>query len=266
MHRIGLPRLSAGAGLALYLTFYLLVTVGIHLAFFPIGDIGVEADFYSELVVAAKQLAAGDFSVEHYPYKGPVYSFALFFVHLFGGDWYLSGILLNALCAAGSLLIIYRLFLRLYDRVIALLTVVFVSLVYEFFILSHKASSDMLFLFLCYMAIYMLCMERFSWMRLVLGSLFSALAFLTRYNGIFLPVALSAMLIIHPGTWSKRRRFAAAAVYMFVFLAVCAPWFIKNMQESGRLLASRNVENVAREFYGEDMGRNSRSGGFSSIW
>jgi len=258
-------RLSLGNAILLYAAAYVLVALGIHLAFFPIGDIGVESDFFGELVVAAKELVQLDFSVANYPYKGPFYSFALVFVHLFCRDWYLSGVVINGLCAAASLIVIFLLLAKIYDRTIAFLAMLAVSVGYEFFSLAHKASSDMLFLLMCYCAINILFMERFSWWRLIAGGILSAFAFLTRYTGIFLPAALVVMFLINPGRWSRRRCLAAALTYLAVFFAVCAPWFAKNVHEAGSLLATRNIENVVKEFYGDRMAAEVPTGGFKSI-
>jgi 4-amino-4-deoxy-L-arabinose transferase-like glycosyltransferase len=265
MRRDSLPRLSLHRAILLYAAGYFLITLGIHCAFFPIGDIGVESDFFGDLVVAAEKLVQHDFSVASYPYKGPFYSFALVLIHLVCGDWYLSGVVLNAICAAASLIVILHLFEKIYGGTIALLTTLAVSLGIEYFTLALKASSDMLFLFLCYCAINVLFMDAFSWRRVIAGGILGACAFLTRYTGVFLPVALIAMLLINPWRWSRRRRLAAASVYLAVFLAVCAPWFIKSAREAGTMLPMRNIENVIREFYGGGKAKDIPAGGFASI-
>jgi len=108
-------------------------------------------------------------------------------------------------------------------------------------------------------------MERFSRRRLIVGGILSAFAFLTRYTGICLPVALIAVLLINPGRWSRRRCRVAAVMYLAIFFAVCAPWFIKNINETGSLLATRNIENVVREFYGDRKAGDIPEGGFKSI-
>ncbi|MDD4857751.1 MAG: glycosyltransferase family 39 protein [Candidatus Krumholzibacteria bacterium] len=260
-----LLRLSIEGIILLYAAAFFLVTLGIHLAYFPIGDIGVESDFYGELVVSAKALVAHHFSVENYPYKGPFYSFALVFVRLFCRDWYLSGVILNGLCAAASLIILFRLLSRMFDRTVALLTTLAVSLGVEYFTLAHKASSDMLFAFLCLCAISFLFREGYSRRNIILGGILSACAFLTRYTGACLPVTMVAMLVVNPGRWTRRCRSEAALIYFGVFLAACAPWFIMSYRETGNLLATRNIESIVREFYGGDGTEGAPEGGFTSM-
>lgn len=250
----------------LYAASYALVALVIHLSFFPIGDVGVETDFYGDLVVAAQEIWRGDFSASNYPYKGPVYSFALVFVHMFGGGWYFSAVILNALCAAFSLVIVYRLILRLYNRFVACFTMISVSLVLEFFLQAHKASSDMLFFLLCYSAISLVIMEKLSWFRVMCGAVVGALAFLTRYNGVILPVSAALVFLrFNSCGWSWKRRLSASGLYIAVFVAVCIPWFAVNLRETGSILATRNLESIVKEFYRGANAPRLPEGGFESF-
>lgn len=249
-----------------YAVVYLVAGLYIHFSFFPVGDTGVESDFYSELVVAAQKLWKGNFAVAYYPYKGPFYSFALVFIRLFVRDWYNSGIVLNLLCAAGSLIVLYRMLLRLFCRNLAALAVVSTSLVYEYFLLSHKASSDMLFFLLCFLAINLLARTGLSWRRFAMAGILSALAFLTRYIGIFLPAGTLLMLfLVNPGREHWKKRVGAFIVYAFLFMAVCSPWFVMNHQQTGAILSTRNVENIVEEFYGGTKEHSISPGKFDSV-
>lgn len=234
-----------------YAAVYALIALWVHVKFFPIGDVGVESDFYQGLVVAAQDLWKGNLSVASYPHKGPFYSFAIVFVHLFGGDWYRNAVVLNLLCAAGSILVLYRLLLRVFDRRLAVTATVSVSLAGEFFMHAHKASSDMLFFLLCFLAISALLIDSRHWLPLVGAGAFSAFAFLTRYNGAFLPVvAVFMVLFINPWRWARRRRLIAVAIYLVVFVLICAPWFALSWVETGNLLETDNLRNITQEFYG----------------
>ncbi|UCF04593.1 MAG: glycosyltransferase family 39 protein [bacterium] len=250
-----------------YAVLFCAIALSVQQTYFPIGDTGVESDFYGELVVAAQKLHGSGFAVANYPFKGPVYSFALVAIYTFVRDWYLSAIVLNLVCAAAGLVVIYRLILRLFGRRVAVPTMIGISLVYEFFLLAHKASSDMLFLLLCYGAVALLVHERFSWVRLVAASAVSALAFLTRYNGFFLPVsAIILFMAVNPWRWTWRRRTLVTLVYAGLFCVVCVPWFSVSMHETGRLLATRNLQNVTQEFYGGEREAEIPAGGFTSTF
>ncbi len=253
-----------------YALLYLAVAFGIHLAFFPIGDTGVEADFYSELAPAAQQLWHGQFSTAHYPYKGPMYSFALVgsyaVVHLFGGDWYRSGVILNLLAGALSLVLLYRLVLLLFTRATAVAVMIATSLVYEFFLHAHKASSDLLFFLLAYLAIYLMVAGSWSSRTLALAGGVSALAVLTRYIGAFLPVAtLLAIWLGNPLSWYPRLKLSRTLAYLGGFCLICAPWFLANLLETGQLLNTLNLQNVVQEFYGGARATEVPSAGFASL-
>lgn len=251
----------------LYIIFFAMTISMLFLSSPAIGDLGVESDFYSELVVSAQKLWQGDFAAENYPFKGPVFSFALVFAHSFGGDWYTNNIVLNLICASLSLLVIYRLFLRIYNRPIAVSAMILLSLHFEFFYHAHKASSDMLFFLLTFLAINLLVRRRWAWYYPCAAGFLSGLAFLTRYNGFFiLPAAAFMLIIINPGDWTRPRRLLAGVIFLGAFLVPCIPWFWVNHAETGRILSTRNLYNIVREFYGGAREEEIPPGGFKSIY
>lgn len=254
----------------LYASIYMCIAAGIHLALFPIGDTGVESDFYSELAPAAQNLARGEFSVEYFPYKGPVYPLVLAGLHaivrVLGADWYRTGVLLNVLLAGLSLGILYRLVQGLYGRATAVAVMIATSLLYEFFLHAHKASSDLLFFFLAYLAIHLVVSGSFSASRLFLAGCVSGLAFLTRYIGAFLPVTtLLAFWVVNPRSWYMRLKATRSAAFLLGFLVICVPWFLANLAETGRLLNTLNLQNVVQEYYSGAKADEIPAAGFTSL-
>ena len=227
----------------------------LHVHAFPVGDIGVETDFYGELGVTAQKLYAGNFSVLNYPYKGPAYSFFLTALHaitqLFGASWYDSGIILNILCAGAVLVIVHRLILRLRGTIEALTSVILLSLVYEFFFHTHKGSSDLLFFALYLGSIFLLLREDGRHRHLFGSALLAGLAFLTRYNGLILPISTIAVLLtIWPARIEWKHRFTKSLFYLCVFVAVITPWYVANLMETGQLTSTQNLENIfVEEFW-----------------
>jgi len=244
-----------------------LVGFWIHWRWFPIGDIGVEADFYSELGVAARRLWAGEFSVYNYPFKGPFYSFVLVVVHLLGGDWYRNGVGLNLLCAAGILVLIYRIYLRYFGRRVAIAGTVAVSLVYEFFLHAHKASSDLLFVFLFWSAAALLLTTHLTWGRIIGCAILSGLAFLTRYNGLVLPVTVVFFILwVAPYRQSLLQRWQTLGLFLLVLMATVTPWYALNYTETGSFLATRHLQNIfVEEFYPGELAADLPSGGLTSL-
>ncbi|MCK4305734.1 MAG: glycosyltransferase family 39 protein, partial [Candidatus Eisenbacteria sp.] len=256
----------ACAAPAAWAALIFLVGLYIHLTYYPIGNVGVETDFYGGMAPAAQKLSAGDFSVTDYPYRGPFYSVVLVLVNLLVRDWYHSGVLLNLLCAAGSILLISRLHGRLYNRSVALATAVFTSLLYPFFIDAHKATSDHLFLFLALLSISLVIRDRAVAWRLFAGGVVCALAFLTRYNGVLLAFGAGiALLVVNPDRASWKRRLVWCGVFLLGFLIVSAPWFAKSLVETGQLLWTKNIKNITMAFYGASAGGDDPAKEFESL-
>ncbi len=240
----------------LYAVVYAAAALAVQLAWFPVGDLGTESDFYGDLVIAAQRLWQGEFSVSYYPFKGPLTSFALVGVHavvsLLGGDWYRSGVTLNLICAASVLILLYRLLLRTFNRRVAVCATIGVSLAFEFFLHAHKATSDLLFLLLCYLAFERLTKRGWSLTRLAAAGALGGLAFLTRYNGLIVPLAgVLVVLMVNRERQVWRRRLLGAVVHVAAFAVVVAPWYAVNHAQTGRLLATHNLQNIfVEEFYG----------------
>ena len=222
----------------------------LQLRYFPIGDIDLETDFYADLVIAARNLAEGRFSVHDFAWKGPVYAFLLVPVRAIVGDWYHAAVVLSALCGGAALALAYRLVLRLFDRRTAVVTTIAASLVVEFFVQSHRASTDVLFLLVCTGSIACTLLARGALRGFAAAGALAAIATLTRYNGIFLAGGTAAVLaVVNPDRVGWRGRVRAFGVYAATFLLVCAPWLLVNWQETERLLMTRNTETITRTFF-----------------
>lgn len=233
----------------LYAAVFMAAALSVQLAWFPVGDLGTESDFYGDFVLAAQKLAAGKFSVASYPFKGPVYSIALVAVHapvsLLGGDWYRAGVLLNLLCAGAVIVLLYRHLAPAFGRRTAACSVIGTSLAFEFFLHAHKATSDLLFLLLAYLAIERIAAVGWTARRLTLAGAIAGLAYLTRYNGLIVPVAgLVVVLLVNRDRRRWRARWIGAAALLAGFAATIAPWYAINYVQTGRLLATRNLQNI----------------------
>jgi 4-amino-4-deoxy-L-arabinose transferase-like glycosyltransferase len=230
---------------------YAVLAFAVSLLWFPIGDIGVESDFYAEIGPAAVHLASGDLAAAYYPFKGPLPAFSLVAVHAltspFNLDWYRSAVLLNALCAAALLVLVFHWLDQLGGRVLAALATLIMGITAEFFLQAHKATSDLLFTLLMAGALYLLLASRLKKVDLVFGSCLAAAAFLTRYNGIILLLAVPlAWWIANPGDWSSGRRLATTGVFLSIIALVSAPWLLFFHAQTGHLLPPGNFQNIVR--------------------
>lgn len=223
----------------------------IALSWFPIGDLGVESDFFAELGPAAQALARGEISVHNHPYKGPLYGLILAALHgllkPLGFGWYRSAQILSLLSTAGAMLLVYGLVRALGGRRAGLAAMILTGAVCEVFIQAHKASSDPLFLLLSLsVAAAILVPQRVDRRLWLLAGILTGGAFLTRYIGAVLLIWLSWQAFINGGAWPQRWRRVGLA--LAGWLLVSGPWFAISWLQTGSLLVTRNLENVARVF------------------
>lgn len=230
----------------------------VSLLWFPLGDIGVESDFFGELGPAAQAIARGEISVHNHPYKGPLHGVVLTAVHgllqPLGVGWYRAAVVVSLLSTAAALLLVGRLVSAVAGRRAGLAALLLTGSVYEVFVQSHKASSDPLFLLLVLVTVAVLFdPDRAGARRWLAAGLVAAAAMLTRYIGAVLLVWLLWQAISAGGARAVRWRRAGLA--LGGWLLVVGPWLGLSLAETGSPLHSRNLENVARAFapvLGED--------------
>lgn len=249
---------------------YAALGLGVSLATAPLGDLGVEADFFAELAPAAQELAAGRFAVANHPFKGPLHAFVLVPLHAalapLGVGWYRAAVVLSLLSAAGTLVLVYGLARQLAGARAAVVALALTASLKVFFIHAHKASSDQLFVLLVTAAVAVLLARQPgvpAW--LACGAL-SGLSWLARDNGIVVAGwAVVVLLVVDPWRMPWRRRALAVACVGAGFLAAASPWLAATRVQTGGWLASRNLQNIVDEFYGGPRAVLVPPGGFQSL-
>jgi len=230
------------------------VLVFVGLRFHAVGDLRYDSDFFDAYVHEAKSFLGGH--VEVAAYKGPVYPIALGTLHLLlgriTGGMFETGIILSALSAGAFLLATYILTRALFSPRVALAVAALLVVNPTFVRCSYTTGNDMFFCAIAMAAAWALLRPpRARWM-LAAGAL-SSLAFLTRYNGVFLVVAGTLLLLLlDPWKRPLARRAASAALFLAAFVAVLSPWLAYSKHETGHLLVNENYMNVAYAFYMED--------------
>ena len=226
---------------------YTLVMGYLTFRYHRIGGMGVETDFYVELVPQAKKLIGGMFSPLNYGAKGPVYSILLAGVYLIVRDYFYAGLVLNLLSSAVFLSTAYFLIREVFNSVTALVVTIAISCNYVFQSYTYQAGSDMPFMAVCALSMYFLFRSGRT-RDLVLSAVFGTAAFLSRYNGAF--IVMGTVLFFALQTVSVRERLKRAALWIGVFLLVGLPWFIPNWKATGNPVHNDNYMNVMLEFYG----------------
>ena len=219
-----------------------------------IGLEGVETDFYVELVPQAKKLLAGDFSPLNYGTKGPVYSILLSVMYLIMRDYFYAGLLINLLSAAVFLVVVYFLINKVFNVYTAIIAAFAIAFNYVFQSYTYQAGSDMPFMAMCALSMYFL-FKNTGRRDIVFSSLFGLLAFLTRYNGIFIVLGSVVYLTVIGGSWKERLKCAGLWIGVFVLAGLL--WFVPNWLATGNPVHNDNYINVMLEFYAIGKGTGS---------
>jgi hypothetical protein len=215
----------------------------------PIGTYGTETDFYHLFAPDAARLANGQFPENSF--QGPGYPLVLAFGTKITGDAFAAGKWISILSAAGVALCAFLLFARAFGYWVGIGTALLVIVSGEFPMFAISATTDVFFLLLCLACIVSLTVDRLSpaW-RMWIGGALAGFAYLTRYNGAFLMVAvLIGILGINIFAADWRLRAKLALIFLAVALMVVAPWLYVNYLHHGSPLYNTNYLNIATEFY-----------------
>ncbi|HEX5080700.1 MAG TPA: glycosyltransferase family 39 protein [Blastocatellia bacterium] len=220
----------------------------------PFGNYATETDFYHYYAPDAERLAAGQFPQN--PYQGPGYPATLAVVaKLTGtsGDLFTAGKWISVVCAVLCGLLVFVLFARLFGYWAGVGAQILAIVSGEFPQFSINAATDVFFLMLCLAALVVFTNDRIApRRRAALGGAIAGAVYLTRYNGLFIAVAL--LIAITLLGFFKRRwreRLALSAIFIAFFIVVSSPWLIANYRRHGSPLYNANYLNLATEFYPE---------------
>jgi hypothetical protein len=212
----------------------------------PIGDYGVETDFYGDFVVYARQWLSGHPTIMN-GFRGPFYYLLIGVLEKFLGDAFTIAKVLSALTAAVSLVLVGKLLDRLWGRVVALSGVLFVVANPAFVRYTFRACTDMVYLLLFVATLYLLLGATNRYRNWMLAGACAAFALLTRYNGFGLvPSALViALVTIRPLSLAVRR----FAVFIAIWFVLVVPWFGFLWKETGNPLWSNAFQNIAIDVF-----------------
>ena len=218
----------------------------------PFGNYATETDFYHFYAPDAERLASGQFPQN--TFQGPGYPATLALVAKIAGmsgDLFTVGKWMSVVCAVLCGLLVFVLFARLFSYWVGVGAQLIAVASGEFPQFSINAGTDVFFLLLCLAALVVFTGKRLApgW-RVALAGALAGAAYLTRYNGLFLPAACLigiTLLDIFKRRWLGR--LALSAIFVALFLAVSSPWLIANYKRQGSPFYNTNYLNVAAEFY-----------------
>jgi 4-amino-4-deoxy-L-arabinose transferase-like glycosyltransferase len=216
--------------------------------FRPIGDFGVETDFYGELAYYARQWTQGHGGLMT-GFRGPLYPILLGLLTLPFRDAFLVGKLLSVLGAALGLWLTGDLVRRRFGRVAGAVAALALAANTTFTDHAYRACTDLFYFALFAGTLWWLLRDdddsdrRWIWAGVLGGA-----AWLTRYNGLaLLPAGLLAAAL---GGHAPRRAARHALLFSLAMTLVAAPWAFYVWSQTGDPLWSNNYQNVALEVLG----------------
>ena len=226
-----------------------------------IGTFGLETDFYGEYAPDAARLRAGEMPAN--PYQGPGYPAVLALVEGAVKDPFRAGRMISVVSAATVGLLAFALFRRLFGYWSGVGGQLLVLAGGIFPRLAVTASTDVVFLMLCLAALAAFGRaERSAGWRAGSAGLLTGMAYLTRYNGVFLiPVFLVGIGTLKSFGPGPLRRVWLSGLFLGLAFLVALPWFIANFRHNGSPLFNLNYLNLATEFYGDRFGADKTGDG-----
>ncbi len=237
---LALVAMAAYAAAALYFVF------GPHV----VGDYMAETDFYGAYAEGARLIQHGTLDPRRYGVIGPVYEIALglfgFVVH----DLFLAAELLSALSATAVLGLWFLLLRNRAGTLLALIATALMAANGHFLRFGYSATTDTFSLAVQAAALYFL-LTRAGRRSMALAGVLAAIAFLTRYNAIYLlPAGLGAILL---GGTRAPQRGPAAIAFVAGFLAPVVPWVLYSMAR-GPGFSFQLHHNIAYEVFARAKG------------
>ncbi|NBO64573.1 MAG: hypothetical protein EBU88_06975 [Acidobacteria bacterium] len=218
----------------------------------PFGNYATETDFYHFFAPDADRILAGE--MPENTFQGPGYPLIIGLLSKFLGiELFTVGKWLSVISAVGCGWLLYLLFSNLLGEVTGIGAQLLFIASGEFPQFSINATTDVFFLFLVLLTLVLL-LGRGSGTRVQTGiaALVAGFAYLTRYNGIFLPVVcLVTIIFINQFDLEWKPRLRLAAFFLGLFLLLVSPWLYLNFLRHGSPLHNTNYLNMATQFYPE---------------
>jgi tetratricopeptide (TPR) repeat protein len=221
-----------------------------------VGDAMTETDFYGAYAEGALMIQGGRIDPSRYGVIGPGYEVALALVGFLVPDLFLAAGLLSLVSATVALLLWFRIVAGRADARVALLACAVLVTNGHFLRFGYSATTDALALSLQSLALWLI-LERSRTRAAVVAGVVAALAFLTRYNGIFLLPAGALILALGGGApaagRTRRDRLRVVTAYAAGFIVVAGAWMLF-ARAHGATTGSQLHHNIAFEVFGRPQG------------
>ena len=218
------------------------------------GTYATETDFYHFYAPDAEKIAAGQFPEN--TYQAPGYPLIILLVSKITGDLFVAGKWVSIISAALIVLLTFQLMARLFGYWVGIGAALIVMVSGQLPQFAIQATTDVFFLMLCLAALSVFTSEQIAahW-RVIFTAVITGLAYLTRYNGLFLLAAcIFGIVVLDLFNRRLRQRITLAAIFVAVFLITASPWLYFNYKHRGSPFYNTNYLNMATFFYSELAG------------
>ena len=227
---------------------YFILMAIISFPYHKIGDYGIETDFFWSYVPQAQSFLDGTIEIDKY--RGPLYPMILALVQIITGNYFSAGILIAVLSSSIVIYFIYNILRNLFTPLVALIATILMAVNTTFNLYTYSAGTDMFFFLIASAALYFLLRNKeYKWSNLLLAGLFAGLAYITRYNGVFIVITTLAVILfinLFKTTWLNR--IIASAIFIGTFIIIITPWGVYTHKEKGKAFFNQNYQNVAYEY------------------
>ena len=229
---------------------YLVILSFLSFTYHKIGDYGVETDFYWSYVPYAQTFLKGEFLID--AFRGPLYQIVLGIFGFVMGEYLKAEMLINILSAFAVIFLTMTIVRKLFSNEYAFFTGLLLTVNPIFIQYTYSVGTDMLFNALACLTIYFLFYKKeYKVNNIILAAFVTALAYLTRYNGIFLIILFLFILLINFWRIDLRKKIKSAIIFIGVFFITITPWCIYLLIKKGSFFYNDNYKNIAYELYGK---------------
>lgn len=224
-----------------------------------VGDYGVETDFFWNYAPDARTIQSilkgegGTFPIDGF--RGPMYALVLSLVAFITQDFFAAGVIFGILCAGATLFLTHRLVLEFFGKIEALTVLLILATNSVFIQYSYSAGTDMFFNLTATFAVYafLKVLNGDGWRWLIMASVASGIALLTRQNSLFLIVGfLLALFLFNPSKQSLKLQVLSSLAVVGIVFALYAPYGFYTLQEKGKFFYSLNYLNIAKDLFGRE--------------
>ncbi|MFC2114037.1 ArnT family glycosyltransferase [Bacteroidota bacterium] len=227
--------------------YFILMSI-ISFTYHKIGDYGIETDFFWSYVPQAQSFLDGMIEIDKY--RGPLYPIVLALFQTITGNYFSAGILIAVLSSSLVIFFVYSILRKLFNPLVAFITTILMAVNTTFNLYTYSAGTDMFFNCLVSAALFFLLAKKdYRWKHLIFAGLFAGLAYITRYNGIFIVItSVVVILLINLYKLDWVKRFIATGIFTGIFVLIILPWGMYTHKEKGKAFWNQNYQNVAYEY------------------